>query len=63
MRAIDVGIGHDDNLVVTKFAEVGFLRVVFGTDSHAERLKHVDDFFAVEHAVFHSLLHVEDFTA
>ena len=63
MGSIDVGIGHDDNLVVAQFADIHSLAVFFSTNCHAESLEDIGNFFAVEHLVLHRLLDVENLTA
>ena len=63
MRAVDVGIGHDDDLVVTQFRHVGLLGVFFGADCHAECLVYVDDLVAGKHLVVLCLLDVENLSA
>ncbi len=56
VRAVDVGIGHEDDLAV---ANLGRVEVVFA-DAAAERGDHGADFFVAQHLVVAGLLDVED---
>ena len=62
MAAVDISIGHDDDLVVTQLLEVQGFAVLLGANSHAKGGVNVLDLLAVEHAVFHGLLDVQDLT-
>ena len=55
VRPVDVGVGHDDDLVVAKFLEVEFL----APDRSAKRLDHRPDLFRAQHAVESCALDVE----
>src|SRR5579883_3460764 len=57
VRAIDVGVGHEDDLAVADF---GGIEVVFG-DAGAEGGNHGADFFVRQHFVVAGLFDVEDF--
>src|SRR5437867_777211 len=57
MRPVHVGIGHDDDLVVT---EPRGVEVVLA-DAGPERRDHAADFLVAQHLVIAGLLHVEDF--
>ena len=63
MATIDIGIGHDDNLVITKLFEVQSLAVLSSSDCHAESRIYVLYFLAVENAVRHCLFHIQNLTA
>ena len=64
VRTIDVGVGHDDNLVITQLVDVGFLVVLtFHTESHSDALDDVHHRLALEHLVPHHLLHVQNLSA
>ena len=63
VSTIDIGIGHDNHLVIAEFAQIGSLAILGSTDSNTEGTEDIGDFLALEHLVVHSLLHVEDFTA
>ena len=56
MRAVDVGVGHDDDAVVAQLRRVE----VLGADAAAERRDHRLDLVAAEHLVEARLLDVED---
>ena len=56
MRAVDVGVGHDHDLVIAQFLEVEFL----APDRGAERLDHGADFLRPQHPVEARALDVED---
>lgn len=59
VRTIDIGIGHDDNLVVCQLGDVGLVRVFFGAYGDAQRSEQVGNFFVLEDFVLHGLLDVE----
>src|SRR5581483_1467424 len=56
VRAVDVGVGHQDDLAVAQFGDV---EVVFA-DAGAQRRDHGADFFVAQHLVVARLLDVED---
>ena len=56
VRAVDVGVGHQDELAV---AQLGGVEVVLA-DAAAERCDHGADFFVAEHLVVAGLFDVED---
>ncbi len=60
MRSVDVGIGHDDDLVVGEFGEVDCLGVFLCAYADAQRAEHGLYLLVVEHAVLHGFLHVEN---
>ena len=64
VRAIDVGVGHDDNLVVAQFVDVG-LAVAFAVNAEADAdaLDDVHHRLSLEHAVPLYLFDVQDFSA
>ena len=55
VRAVDVGVGHDHDLVVPPLAEVGL-----DSDSGADRGDHAPHFLVGEHLVFTALVGVDD---
>ena len=63
VASVHIGIGHDDHLVVTQFAQVQFLWVVFGSDGHTHCAEDVLDFFAFEDLMVHCFFHIQDLTA
>ena len=63
MASVDIGIGHNHNLVVAKLRQVHCLRIFFSTDGNAQSSVDIADLLAFESAVLHSLLHIEDLTA
>ncbi|KAF1027129.1 MAG: hypothetical protein GAK37_02513 [Pseudomonas sp.] len=56
VRAVDVSIGHDDDVVITQLVDV----VLFATDTAAQRGDQRSDFLRRNHLVETSLLDVED---
>ena len=56
VRAVHVGVGHQDDLAVAQLRDV---EIVFA-DAGAERRDHGADFFVAQHLVVAGLLHVED---
>ena len=56
MRAVDVGVGHDDDAVVAKLLDIE----VLGADAAAERRDHRLDLVAAEHLVEPRLLDVQN---
>ncbi len=63
MCTIDVGIGHDYDLVVCQLGEVCFFWVVFGAYGHAHGTEQVCDFLIVEYLVVHGFFYVEDLSS
>jgi len=63
MAAIDVGVGHDDDLMVAQLVEVEFLGVLFGANGHPQGGIDVFDLLVFEDFVLHGLFDVEDFPA
>ena len=65
VRTIDVGIGHDDDLVVAQLVNVGLFAVFFAvyTETYAQRLNDVIHFIAFERFVPHGFFHVQNLTA
>lgn len=62
VRAIDVGIGHDDNLVITQFVDVSLLGVLaIYAETHTDGLQDDVHGLSLEHFVPLHFLHVEDF--
>ena len=63
VRTIDVGIGHDDNLVVTQLVDVGLFRIfAIHTKANANRLDDVHDRLSLEDTVPLDFLNVQDLT-
>ena len=58
VRAVDVGVGHDDDLAVAALGEVHFL-----ADARADGRDHAADFFVGQHFVFARLVGVDDLAA
>ena len=58
MRAVHVGVGHQDDLAVTQLRNI---EIVFA-DAGAERRNHGADFFVAQHLVVTRLLDVQDFS-
>ena len=64
VRTIDIGIGHDDNLVVTQLVDVGLLVfLALDAETHTDTLYDVHNRLRLEHLVPHNLLHVKNLTA
>ena len=63
MAAIDIGIGHDDDLVVAEFFEVERLAVLLRADRHAECREHVLDLLVLPHAMLLGFFDIQDLTA
>ena len=64
VRTIDVGVGHDDNLVVAQLVDicltVGF---AFYTEAHTDRLDDVHHRLCLKHAMPLHFLNVQNLTA
>ena len=58
MRAVDVGIGHDDHLAVAAFGEIDLL-----ADAAADGRDHAADFLVGQHLVFARFVGVDDLAA
>ena len=58
MRAVHVGVGHDDNLVVARLREVELF-----LDARPDRCDDRPDFLVVQHLVEARLFHVDDLAA
>jgi len=63
VRAVDVGIGHDDDLVVAQPRDVDVVLVVAAADPHAERRDDGLDLLVLQDLVEAGLLDVEDLAA
>ena len=59
---VHIGIGHDDDLVVTQFFDIGHLAFFIDTEANAERLDDVVHLVALKGFVPHGFFHIEDFT-
>ena len=59
MRAVDIGVGHDDDLVI---AELGEVELVLA-DARAERGDQRADLLRRQHLVEARPLHIEDLAA
>ena len=58
VRSVDVGIAHDDDLVVAAFGDV-----LLFADADADGLDHALDFFVGQHLVFAGFVGVDDLAA
>ncbi len=56
MRAVDIGVRHQDNLVVTELRNIKFIPANAGAERHDK----VADFLRTEHPVEPCPLHVQD---
>ena len=63
MGAVDVGIGHDHNLVIAQFRHVRSLGILLGADRHSESLVDIHDLVGVEDLMVHGFLYVQDLAA
>ena len=61
--SIDIGIGHDDHLVVADLRQVEGFGVILRTEGYTQCGEYITYFLALKHLVLHSLLDVEDLTA
>ena len=63
VRAIDVGIGHDDNLVVTQLVDIGLaIALAINAEAYTDRLDDVHDRLCLEDAMPLNLLYVQNLT-
>jgi len=62
VAAIDIGVAHDDDLVIPQLLDIQYARTIFLFNAYAEGGKHVLDFFIVVDPMLHRFLHVEDFS-
>ena len=64
MAAIDIGIGHDDDFVITEFLDVRFFAVFFtvNAESYTQSRDDVVHFIAFERFVPHGFFYIENFT-
>ena len=58
MGAVNVGIGHDDDLVIPQFGLIKFV-----ADSAAKGGNHVFNFVRIENSVQSCFLYIEDLTS
>ena len=64
VRAVDIGIGHDDYLIITQFVVVGCLGVIgVEAETYTQCLDDVVYLLMIKGLVPHYALHVEDLTA
>ena len=64
MRAIDVGVGHDDDLVVAQLVDVSLFGILaIDTEAYTDTLDDIHYRFSLEHAVPLHFLHIQDLTA
>ncbi len=63
VRTIDVGIGHDDNLMIAQLLYVGFLAVFVSSDSYTESCVDIADFITFQSLVIHGFFHIQNLTA
>ena len=59
MRAVDVGVGHDDDLVIAQLVDVELIPADAGAERHDQRA----DFLRRQHLVETRALHVQDLAA
>jgi hypothetical protein len=62
VRTIDIGIGHDDNLMITQLVDIGSLTVVLRTNGHTQCGIDITNLFAFECLVIHGFLHIQNLT-
>ena len=63
VRTIDVGVGHDDNLIVTQLVDIGLaVAFAFYAKAYANRLDDVHHRLGLEDAMPLDLLDVQDLT-
>ena len=62
VASVHIGIGHDDDLVVTEFLKIEGVAVLRRADGDTQCRIDVLDFLTVEDAMFGSLLHIQDLT-
>ena len=63
MCTVDIGISHDDYLMICELRHIQRLGVFGSADSHTQCSEEVGDFLVFEDAVLHGLLYVENLTA
>src|SRR5678815_3108935 len=63
MTAVYVGIGHDNELMITKLIQIQGLWIFWCPNSHSERSEHISDFFVFIYLMFHRLLYIQNFSA
>ena len=64
MRAIDIGIGHDDYLVVAELVGIGLkvILAVIHTKADTDGLDDIHHRLCLEHTMALHLLHIQDLT-
>ena len=62
MSTIHIRIGHNHNLVVTKFSDIKVISIAFGK-SASKCIDHSLDFCVCKHLVNGGFLHIQDLTA
>ena len=63
MRTIDVGIGHDDNLIIAKFISICLkVALIFNTEAYTNRLNNVHYRLSLEDTMALHLLYVQNLT-
>ena len=63
MRAIDIGIGHNNHFVVTYLTQVQCFRILFGSEGDTKSREDITDFFALEYLMLHRFLYVQNLTS
>ena len=63
MRAIHIGIGHDNYFVVADLTQVQRFRVLFGSECDTKSREDITDFFALEYLMLHRFLYVQNLTS
>ncbi len=62
MRTIHVGIGHNNDFMVTNFAQIYIHTVIIRSRSNPQSFEYHDNFIALIHPVTHRLFHIQNLT-
>jgi len=60
VTTIDIGIGHDNDLMITQLADVELFGVLFRANGNTQRCVHVADFLVFQHFMRHGFFYVEN---
>src|SRR3989339_2239418 len=60
VAAVNVGIRHDNLLVIAQPIEVNLLAVLLRADGYAKSLENILDLFVVTNLMLHGLFYVQD---
>ena len=63
MSTVDIGIGHDDNLVVAQLLQIYGFRIFLRSNRNSQGLKDHLDFFTFKYPMHHGFLHVQNLSA